>query len=250
MKTTFFTAALLLFTATSIFAQPDKRDNYFYGDFSKNFKHKPQNRANDSVRIFSLSPIHSRVTTVDGMALGFGHYENQKIKSQTVNGLNLEASPISLALVTTSINVPFEAIVVGIDGDYIANAAFLEDQTPTYIKIKGLNVSSGGFLGGGEVSGMNIGVLSAMNKMSGVSIGGVQSTKKFDGLCIAALANLAESGKGAQIGISNVSKNHKGIQLGLFNHSKNLKGIQFGLWNTNGKRALPIVNWQFKSSTI
>ncbi|WP_269234472.1 LA_2272 family surface repeat-containing protein [Flavobacterium flavigenum] len=204
------------------------------------------NLRNDSIKIFSLSPISRRVSKVNGFALGGGHYENQKIKLQIVNGLNIEASPISLALISFSINVPFESLFVGINDNVISNVAFFDDEIKTYIKVNGLNISSGGFMGGAELRGVNFSVFSAMNKMKGFSVGGILNTKSFSGISISGLANLSDSGNGIQIAISNVSRRHNGIQLGLFNNSKDLRGMQFGLWNTNGKRKLPLFNWQFR----
>ena len=203
---------------------------------------------NDSIKIFSLSPISRRVNRVNGFTLGFGHYENQRIKMQKVNGLNLEASPLGLALISFAINVPFEGLFVGINDGVISNTAFIDDDLPTVIKINGLNISSGGFMCGAEVNGLNISVFSRINKMNGLSINGsVLGSKKFNGVCISGIANVTEYGNGLQLAVSNVSRNHRGIQIGLFNHSKNIRGVQFGLWNTNGKRKLPILNWQFKA---
>lgn len=42
-------------------------------------------------------------------------------------------------------------------------------------------------------------------------------------------------------------KEFKGLQIGIRNKSDNMKGIQIGLWNVNGKRKLPIINWNFKN---
>lgn len=213
----------------------------------KYFKWKSDaNVRNDSVKIFSLSPISKRVNKVNGFALGVGHYENQKIKLQEVNGLNIEASPLSVALFTYCLNVPFEAIFVGINDNAISNVAFFDDFQQTYIKMNGLNLSSGGFMGGAELRGINISIFSGMNIMNGFSIGGILNAKSFSGVSISGLANLSDRGNGVQIGMSNVSRKHNGIQIGLFNNSKDLRGMQFGLWNTNGKRKLPILNWQFK----
>ena len=213
--------------------------NYFRWKSDKNLR-------NDSIKIFSLSPISKKVKEVNGFALGVGHYKNQNIKLQSVNGLNIEASPLSVYLFTFGINVPFESIFVGINDNAISNTAFFDDEEKTYIKINGLNISSGGFMGGAEMRGINISIFSAMNKMNGFSVGGILSSKSFNGLSISGLANLSDSGNGVQIGTSNVSRQHKGIQIGLFNNSKSLRGVQFGLWNTNGKRKLPLLNWQFK----
>jgi len=204
------------------------------------------NLRNDSIKIFSLSPISKRVNKVNGFALGVGHYENRNIKLQTINGLNIEASPLSVALFSISINVPFESFFVGINDNVISNVAFFDDFKDTYIRINGLNISSGGFTGGAELRGINVSIISGMNKMNGFSVGGILNTKSFSGLSISGLANISDSGNGVQIGPSNVSRRHNGIQIGLFNNSKELRGMQFGLWNTNGKRKLPFFNWQFK----
>lgn len=194
------------------------------------------NLRNDSIKIFSLSPISKRVNKVNGFALGAGHFENQNITLQVINGLNIEASPISLALISFSINVPFESLFVGINDNIISNVAFFDDKIETYIKINGLNVSSGGFMGGAELRGVNISIFSGMNVMNGFSVGGILNTKSFNGLSVSGLANLSDFGNG--------------IQIGLFNNSKELRGMQFGLWNTNGKRRLPLFNWQFRKRSI
>ncbi|MDQ5928504.1 MAG: hypothetical protein QG594_278 [Bacteroidota bacterium] len=153
---------------------------------------------------------------------------------------------MSIALISFAIKFPVESWCVGINDNVIINVAFYDDKIETYIKINGLNVSSGGFMGGAEVRGINVSIFSAMNMMNGFSVGGILNTKTFNGLSISGLANLSDFGNGVQIGISNVSRRHNGLQIGLFNNSKALRGMQFGLWNTNGKRKLPFFNWQFK----
>lgn len=259
MKNSFLVVAMLL--VQIVFSQEDQKakkdsivtnsliSNIENPDLNKYFKWKSKyDLRNDSIKIFSLSPISRRVKKVNGFTLGAGHYENEKIKFQEVNGLNIEASPLSIALFTFALNVPFEAIFIGINDGSLSNTAFLDDDYPIYIRVNGLNVSSGGFMGGAEMNGLNISVFSGMNKMNGLSLNAaVIATKKFNGVCFSGIANISYYGNGAQIALSNVSRNHNGIQIGLFNHSKNLRGIQFGLWNTNGKRKLPFFNWQFKS---
>lgn len=203
---------------------------------------------NDTVKIFSLSPISRRVSQVNGFTMGFGHYENNKIKHQRINGLNLEASPNALVLLSMGVNIPFEGIFVGINDNLISNAAFMDDSIPTFIEINGINISSGGFFGGAKMNGVNISVFTGMNQMNGFSFNvSVIDTQKYNGLSIAGIANISDYGNGIQIAPSNVCRNHNGLQIGLFNHSKNLRGIQLGLWNTNGKRKLPLINWQFKA---
>ncbi|WP_300486405.1 hypothetical protein [Flavobacterium sp.] len=208
----------------------------------------------DSVRIFSISPIHSRVKKVNGLTLGAGHFENTRIKLQEVNGLNIEASPIALALITFGLGITIEGFFVAVRKDpfesYSLTRTFLkQDGDRLSTRINGLNISSGGFLqGGAQVNGLNICVVSVMNKMNGVSVtGAILSAGKMNGISVCGIANIAETGNGLQLAISNVAKDYRGLQIGLFNNAKNLRGVQFGLWNTNGKRRLPFVNWQFKS---
>jgi hypothetical protein len=198
-------------------------------------------------RLFTMSPMASKVGLVNGFVVGVGHYDGPRIKFQKINGFNLEASPLGIALISFGINIPFEGLFVGINDGTLGGTAFSQLDKATILKINGLNISSGGFMVGTEVDGVNISVLTAINKMNGLSINAcVIGTNNFNGICISGIANVSERGNGLQIAISNVSRNHKGIQVGLFNHSKNLRGLQFGLWNTNGKRKLPLINWQFK----
>ena len=190
----------------------------------------------DSVRIFSLSPIHSRVNKVNGLTLGVGHYRNSKI-----------------GLFTFGLGIAFESLIVGARKEpydsFSLNRTFLKrDDAIIHIRINGLNVSSGGFLTGAQVNGLNICVVSVMNKMNGVSVtAAILSTENMNGISVCGIANMINTGSGLQLAVSNVSREYRGVQIGLFNNAKNLRGVQLGLWNTNGKRRLPFVNWQFKS---
>ncbi len=197
---------------------------------------------------FSFSPMSPKVGLVNGFVFGVGHYDGPRIKMQKINGINLEVSPISIALISFGINIPIEGLVVGINDGTLQNSPYSILDENTILKINGLNISSGGFMFGAEVNGINISILTKINKMNGLSINGsVIGTNKFNGVCISGIANISDYGNGLQIAISNVSRNDNGIQIGLFNYSKNLRGFQFGLWNTNGKRKLPFINWQFKN---
>lgn len=252
MKTLFLLLVLFMYQTVgaqdTLTEKPKTENIIFKEDFTHYFKWKAEGvNRNDSIKIFSLSPVSRRVNRVNGFALGVGHYENHRITFQKINGLNIEASPISLALITFGLNIPFEGLFVGINDNLLSNTAFMDDETKTYIQINGINISSGGFMGGAKMNGLNISVLTAMNQMNGLSINAaVIGTKKFNGVSLAGIANISDYGNGIQIAPSNVCRNHKGIQIGLFNHSKNLRGLQLGLWNSNGKRKLPFINWQTK----
>lgn len=198
-------------------------------------------------RNFSFSPMSPKLGLVNGFVFGVGHFDGPKIKMQQINGLNLEASPLCLALVSFGLNIPFEGLVVGINDKTLHRTSFKGTSEPTILVINGLNISTGGFMAGAEVNGINISVLTAINNMNGLSVNAsVIGTETFNGVCIAGIANISENGNGLQIAISNVSRTHNGVQIGLFNYSKKLRGVQIGLWNTNGKRKLPFINWQLK----
>lgn len=211
--------------------------------FSQEFK------VTDSLktRVFSFSPMSPKVGVVNGFVMGVGHYDGPRIKKQKINGFNLEASPLSLALISFGITIPIEGLVVGLNDGILNKYSVVDADDPTILEINGLNVSSGGFMDGASVNGVNISVLTHINIMNGLSINGsVIGANFFNGVSISGIANVSNYGNGLQIALSNVSRNHNGIQIGLFNYSNNLRGFQFGLWNTNGKRKLPFFNWQFK----
>lgn len=211
---------------------------------------------------FSLSPISRKVEKVNGLALGIGHFRSELIPMQTVNGVNAELSPIGLGALLIWPFLDFRHTTF--------DDLFETDSTCTVIN--GLNVSTGGFLEGGEVRGVNISTFTKMNEMNGLSVsagflisqrangvsvaGLYNAAAKRNGLSIAlvntdlktnglqiGLLNYAGQLKGAQIGLVNVSpEKAAGLQIGLVNHSKS-KCFQLGLLNINGKRALPIINW-------
>ena len=199
-------------------------------------------------RVFSFSPMSPKVGLVNGFVFGVGHYDGPRIKMQKINGFNLEVSPISLALISFGINIPIEGLIIGLNDKALQNSPYSKLDNPTILLINGLNISTGGFINGAEINGVNISIFTKINKLNGLSINGsVIGTNKFNGLSIAGIANISEYGNGMQIAVSNVSRNFNGVQIGLFNYSKNMRGFQFGLWNTNGKRKLPFINWQFKN---
>ncbi|CAM3455275.1 hypothetical protein FLLO111716_11625 [Flavobacterium longum] len=211
---------------------------------------------------FSLSPIARNVETVNGLTLGIGHFRSELIPMQTVNGINAEISPVGLGMLLVWPFLDFRHTTF--------DDLFETDSTCTVIN--GLNVSTGGFLEGGEVRGVNISTFTKMNKMNGLSVSaGFLISKRANGVSVAGLYNAAAKRnglsialvntdlktnglqiglmnyagqlKGAQIGFVNVSpEKAAGLQIGLVNHSKS-KCFQLGLLNINGKRALPIINW-------
>jgi hypothetical protein len=101
------------------------------------------------------------------------------------------------------------------------------------LKVHGLNLSLVNTIGETEIRGVNITpAITLVDELHGLSISGINNFSYImRGVTIAAIRNRATDAKG--------------VQIGLFNKATNLRGVQIGLWNTNGKRSLPLVNWQF-----
>ncbi len=91
------------------------------------------------------------------------------------------------------------------------------------------------------------GLIGIYENMKGLSVSGFyNSFKSMDGLSFSGIVNYSERGRWISIsGIINESERFTGLQIAIFNKCTELEGIQIGLWNTNGKRSLPIINWQF-----
>jgi hypothetical protein len=189
--------------------------------------------------VFGLTPLSKRIGTINGLALGIGHFTNTYKHPHRINGLNLELNPFS----------PFILL--------IAEPARME-TTETVLTHNGLQLSTGGFLGGTAFNGLALSVLNVCAKGNGLMITGfynvggslngmhisgiANSAEKANGLFIACV-NHSDTFSGLQVGLYNNADMMRGVQIGLFNKSSNMKGLQLGLWNKNSKRSLPLINF-------
>lgn len=219
----------------------------------------------DSTKSFSISPMSKRTNRVDGIVLGFGHLENRKIASQTINGLNIEANPAPAAgaLMAFLVIMHMEDVVKNIfkNNNDIKNdlEPKMEIKNWSYtpeLKMNGVNLSTGCFFTTTNMYGLNISLANKFKNFEGLSIaplGIIVDNQKGLSIGILNLNNtLAGSAigiynqsyllKGVQIGGYNKVKIDKGLQIGLINRSYS-KGFQLGVWNKNAKRSLPILNW-------
>ena len=202
-------------------------------------------------QIFSLSPISKKVDVVNGLAFGVGHYDDKNIVGQTINGVNVEASPIGLAF-------PF-LFMLSFDKRFSLNNLEEEFDNMTALQVNGLNFSTGGFITNTEMNGINISTLTQIHEMNGLSIsafginnentngisiaGFYNSSHKTNGLQMA-MTNYCNDLKGGQIGLYNhCAQSMTGVQIGLLNISNKTHGLQIGLLNINKKRALPFINF-------
>lgn len=71
------------------------------------------------------------------------------------------------------------------------------------------------------------------------------------GVAVSPILNFHHEIKGVSVApLANVGQKCRGLQIGLYNSCKNFRGIQIGAWNENGKRKLPLINWNFKKQKI
>jgi hypothetical protein len=72
-----------------------------------------------------------------------------------------------------------------------------------------------------------------------------------NGMSVSPFFNLHHEMKGISVApLANIGKKCRGIQIGLYNKCDDFRGIQIGGWNENGKRKLPLINWNFKKQKV
>lgn len=212
-------------------------------------------------QIFSLSPISRKVEKVNGLVFGVGHVENKRIENQTINGCNIEINPVPVAAGMAAF------LMLIYLPEIIKKNEFFNSKTPDsfviknytslpYLKINGLNLSTGCFFTSTNMNGLNVslgnkfknfnglsiaplGTISS--KINGVSIGIVNANTNLNG-AIVGIYNQTYELKGLQTGLVNRVEKNKGIQIGVFNRSYS-RGFQLGVWNKNSSRSFPILNW-------
>lgn len=68
-----------------------------------------------------------------------------------------------------------------------------------------------------------------------------------NGMSVSPFFNLHHGMKGVSVApLANIGHKCRGIQIGLYNKCDDFRGIQIGGWNENGRRKLPLINWNFK----
>lgn len=213
--------------------EEDGKTYYFYGGgLTKPDRFKMDNTY-DKKNFIWFTPC--KVEEINGLAIGLytKNIKNREFNerdSLIIRGLALEINPFSIfGLMNSSINGPYPDSI---------NVYFEKIKNDWQVKVKGVNVSLVNTINELEIRGLNITpLLTVIDEIHGVSISGLNNFSYiFNGVSIAALRNRATMAKG--------------LQIALFNKSTDMRGIQIGLWNTNGKRSLPIINWQFRSNTL
>ena len=198
---------------------------------------------------------------------GFGHVDNKLVEKQTINGLNVEVNPATIVggfmafmyvMYLPEILSKKRKITVA---DTLHNAKKPDfiipywDKTP-YLKLNGINISSGCFFTNTSMNGLNISFgnkfknfnglsitpLGTMaDKQNGISVGLINANNDLNGFVVGAY-NQSFKLDGLQIGLVNQTMTNHGLQIGVFNRSYT-RGFQIGIWNKNENRSFPIINW-------
>ncbi|WP_313000089.1 hypothetical protein [Chryseobacterium gleum] len=72
-----------------------------------------------------------------------------------------------------------------------------------------------------------------------------------NGMSVSPFFNVHHEIKGVSVApLANIGQKCRGIQIGLYNQCKDFRGIQIGGWNENGRRKLPLINWNFKKQKV
>jgi len=213
---------------TALFEE-NSRVYYFFGTGMT--KPDPSKMDHTYHKRFILWYTPCEVEEINGISIGFHpkNYKNQMFNerdSLIISGLNLEINPWAIfSLFNPSFNGPFP------DSLDLYNEQINKDWQ---VKINGVNISLINTINEMRIKGFNLtGLLTVVDEIHGVTISGINNFSYImNGVSIAGLRNRATFAKG--------------VQIGLFNKSTELRGFQIGLWNINGRRSLPLINWQFK----
>lgn len=199
-----------------------------------------QNDSSYRVRNIAWATPVGKSSTINGLAIGLMALPFGEKTTVKINGLNIEAAPLSAffwayAIVGTvragfgKPDAPGEPMSVLTNKN-----VYPDDSTVIQARIRGISISGGGLASATNMSGIAINALiSFPDRMQGIEVTGfVNVHYEFNGLMIAGLRNKATRGRG--------------IQIALFNSCQRGQLLQVGLLNRIGKRTLPFMNVSFK----
>ena len=213
-----------------------------------------------------------------GISVGIGSdtYDGSETVSVRSNGLRIE--PISQSLLFFTLIFPVD--MVKYPSSELEYSDF-DNKIPNEI-INGINLSCGtnAFA---NVNGITVSAITqSLKNTNGISIAGLSSYANrsngvqlslfntsalySNGLMAGGFQTEVYTGRGVNIavwyneykyfdglmisacnGMVTEPEEFRGLQIGIVNRTKKLRGIQIGLWNINGRRSLPLVNWDFSN---
>lgn len=210
----------------------EKGSTYYYqGSGLEKQAEEPADTTYDVRNFIWYTP--NEVEKINGLAIGMmadnmKNEDNGRRDSLKINGVNAE---LNFMYVFGLFNGNFS-------GPYADSIGFYDQSVKNKYEviINGLNLSMVGSSMEMKINGLNIaGANTVVDDINGVSVSGLNNfCYVLNGLSVAAARNRAQRAKG--------------VQVALYNKATDLKGVQIGLWNVNGRRSLPLINWQFKPS--
>lgn len=190
--------------------------------------------ASDTLKVDSLKPRFiaaspsKNVRNVNGIL--FKYYDDEEgFKPKKVNGLGMGFNFLGIFL------PPLLFFGLPSIGDWSLNDDYIIIPREKMNKINGLQLS---------LINMEPTVTNGLeiNVSSNISTYAV-----INGVSVSPFFNLHHEMKGVSVApFANVGMKCRGIQIGLYNRCNDFRGIQIGMWNQNGKRKLPLINWNFK----
>ncbi|WP_295121383.1 hypothetical protein [uncultured Chitinophaga sp.] len=180
-------------------------------------------------KVFGFTP--TKVEEINGLSFGFST-KNDKNRRYHVRdtlitrGINIELNPIAII-------GPIALVYSPRRFSETSYAYYRDTLAATWeAKNKGLNIS---------LANVHDRIIEGVNLTATFTV-----VNELHGLHISALTNSAYVIEGVAVSLLNDCVKSRGFQLGLVNRSRNHRGLQIGLWNVNGKRKLPLINWQLK----
>ena len=179
---------------------------------------------NEKAKVFGVSPS-KKTKNVNGVLLKYYDEIDNEIKPKKVNGLGMGFNFLGIflpPLMLFNLQLPGSNDYVIIPREKMNTINGLQlsliNMEPTVTNGLEINVSS------------NINTYAVINGMS-----------------VSPFFNLHHEMKGVSVApLAIIGQKCRGIQIGLYNQCKDFRGIQIGGWNENGKRKLPLINWNFK----
>lgn len=186
----------------------------------------------DRPKLIAFSPS-KETGSVNGMLIKYYDEIDQEIQPKKVNGIGLGFNGLGIFF-----PVLFLVNITSIDNWGINDIGSepLPDKMNT---INGMQLS---------IVNMEPTVTNGLELSLSSNIG---APSVINGVAISPLYNFHHTTKGAAIStFANVSQKCRGIQVALINVCKDSQGIQIGFWNENGKRKMPLINWNFKNKKL
>lgn len=190
--------------------------------------------ASDPIKIDSLKPRFfgtspsKNVRNVNGVMFKYFDEDENNIPKK-INGLGLGLNPVGLFFPALLLVYLPDAGKWNLNNDY---GIVPENEMN---KINGVQLSLIN-MEPTVTNGLEINVSSNINTYA-----------TTNGAALSPFFNLHHEVKGVSVApLANIGQKCRGLQIGLYNSCKDFRGIQIGAWNKNGKRKLPLINWNFK----